>query len=169
MQQRLLIAAFILVGGILFVRVPPVRATALGLADGNYTLKLDFVNNVFDTTATITIGTTGITAFHADIPTDGSFDCNPCTPNGDSPDRVLGNGAATTFFQMFSEPLATCNSNLSNCWGILLNSANQLALRTADMEPTPFGADRWSVPEPASLSMLGFGALVLYFRRRRLR
>jgi hypothetical protein len=172
-QRRLLIAAFVLGAALLCLRVPTVGASALGLADGTYTLTLDFLNNVFDTTGTITVGATGVTAFHANIPTDGSFDCDPCTPGVDSPDRVqpAGNGPDTVAFRMLSEPAASCSS----CWLIVLLSSNHssfpngLVLQRSDDEPNAPGgtwsATTASVPEPGSLFLLLSGFAGLGFMR----
>ena len=151
------------------IMVGSAHATALGLADGNYTITLDFLNNVLDTTATMSIGATGVTAFHANIPTVGAFDCNPCTPGVDSPDRVFSNGQATTTFGMFSGTFASCLPGNANCWSLtLFQFSNLISLSRTDTEPTP-AVEHWSatpVPEPLSSTLLITGIAVLVLRSR---
>jgi len=163
MHRRLLIAAIILAATLLCLRVPTVAADAIGLPNSTYSLFLDFVfGSATDGTATMTVGDAGVTEFHFTNNL-GEWDCGPldCEAFLSSPDLVLKNasdgfgindqGPLFNFLQLdptsFGHPVAICTFGC--------------------VDGIDFGT--WSVvsvPEPASLSLLGLGALSLFLRRR---
>ena len=132
------------------ISVETSQASALGLADGTYNITLDFDNNTFDASGTITVGPTPafVTSFHV-----GDFDCTGCTLFSSTPDFVSSNNGLE--FQITSGSfilnLATGgDAVVSVCQGGGFCSPQVIA--TGD----------WSqVPEPMSSSLLLFGLSAL--------
>ena len=86
-------------------RVERTEATPWNLADGNYSMTIDFVGTTYDATGTITIQSSLVTSFHVDSnSTLGFYDCSygctptwPYEPPSSSLDIVVLNNGSTEF------------------------------------------------------------------------
>ena len=147
MHQRLVIAAAVIVISFLGISKNS-SASALGLADGTYTIEIDFFGVFSDLNGTITIGPAPSFVTSFDV---GDLECTVCTVGSSVPDLVeVNDGSTFKIIDSSSAFLVTLSSGGSafgtfNCpAGISCN----------------YSAGVWtaqSVPEPLSSTLLLFG------------
>jgi PEP-CTERM motif-containing protein len=168
LDHRYLLVAGMVLFLLTMVRVETTEATALGLANGSYTVTIDFQQGGpnFDATGTMTIGDTGITEFHVSLPNSvpDSFDCDvgACAVGSSTPDTVETNGAATSEFDINDAGLDLTLQLLTDGTAHFLDDGDNTNNGTWTAVAVPTG----SVPEPLSLTLLLAGISVLGLRAR---
>ena len=144
------------------LRVQAVEADSVGLPQGTYNLFLDFPGDTLDTTGTITIGATSVTAFHVSDPQLGQYDCSPCVSFTASPDFVIINDPQA--FLINDSPLLPTVRTL-----VLSTLTGNLVQHDPSAESGGEVSGTWNVvPEPVTsyLFLFGLGALGLWRRLR---
>jgi PEP-CTERM motif-containing protein len=135
------------------IQVQTAAATALGLADGSYNIVIDLPGTTHDAQGTMTIGVGQITAFDV-LDVDGS---HWVFPGGDT---IIANDQNNFSIRDTVFPFATQTT-------MSLGVGNIASETFASGEG---GSGSWlatRIPEPASITLFGLGAVGLWIWRRR--
>lgn len=172
------IATLIATLAVIILTGAPVKADFLGLAPGDYTITLLSSTALCTTncTGTVHIGNPGATGFDWSFIIQGNnffFD----TPNvGDTSISPNGLNSCAVESLVDSDSCSAADDSISVSRSApaldLINGFTGPRWRfldTGGLVQGAFTATPRQVPEPASVALLGFGALGLYLRRRRQR